>query len=71
MSITYFGNWVFIAFVVVSKFLVDFFMYLLDVIRVNNLGLFSFQAHLRLAQELLPMVVVSCVSPFEHLVESP
>jgi hypothetical protein len=46
-------------------------MYLLDVIRANNLGLFSFQAHLKLAQELLPMVVLLCVSPFQHLGESP
>jgi hypothetical protein len=71
MLITHFGNWAFIAFVVALKFLVDFCMHLLDVTRVNNLGLFSLQTHLKLAQELLPMVVVSCVSPLEHLVESP
>jgi len=48
MSIAYFGNWALIALVIASKFLVDSCVYLLDVIRANNLGLFSFQAHLRL-----------------------
>ncbi len=45
--IAYFGNWALIALIVMSKFLIDSCMYLLDVIKVNNLGLFSFQAHLR------------------------
>jgi hypothetical protein len=40
MSITYFGNLAFVALVIALRFLVDFCMYVLNVIKVNNLGSF-------------------------------
>jgi hypothetical protein len=42
-----------------------FFPFLLKATRANNLGSLSFQAHLRLTWELLPMQWWHCAIPFE------
>jgi hypothetical protein len=63
--IAYCGNWAFITPINVSKFLIDFCLFLLEALMVSNLGLFSSLTHLRLAQELHPKVVVLCIPPFK------
>jgi hypothetical protein len=65
ITIVYFGTKLFIAHVIGSKFLVDFHLFILEAIRTNNLGLFSFQADLKLTQKIFPTMVALCVPPFE------
>ncbi len=64
-STIYLRSWALGALVIVLRFLLDFFFIGSD--RMNNLGSLSFHNHLRLAHELLPLMVVACVPPFEHL----
>jgi hypothetical protein len=62
---TYLRSWALVTPIITSKFLLDFCLFLLKVIGVNNLRPLPFQAHLRSTQELLPPGVVACVPPFE------
>jgi hypothetical protein len=61
----YLRNWALVTPIIVSKFLLDFCMFLLKVISVSNLRPLPFQAHLKSMQELLPPGAVTCVPPFE------
>jgi hypothetical protein len=67
MLTTYLGSWAFIALIITLRFLVDFHLFLLEVIRVKNSSSLSFQTHLRLVLKLLPMVATLCIPPFEQL----
>jgi hypothetical protein len=67
MLASYLGDWALIALVIASNFLIIFCSFLLEARGTNNSGLLSFQSHLRLARELLPIMVVSCEFPFEQL----
>jgi hypothetical protein len=49
---TYLGRQLFVAPIIALRFLVDSRPFLLEVVGANNLGLLSFQAHLRLVYEL-------------------
>jgi hypothetical protein len=66
-STIYLRSWALGAIVIVFRFLLDSFFLIIGSDRMNNLGSLSFHNHLRLAHELLPLMVVACVPPFEHL----
>jgi len=60
----YLGNWALVAPIIVTKFLLDHCLFLLEAIGVSDFGPFPFQAHLKLAQEFLPSDIVACVFSF-------
>ncbi len=46
-STIYLGSWALVTMVIASKFLLDFLLFLLKAIGVDDLGLLLFQAHLK------------------------
>jgi hypothetical protein len=62
--VTYLKSWALVTFVIASRFLLDFHLFLLKAIVVNSSGSFLFQAHLR-----SPGGCCMCPPPFEQLAE--
>jgi hypothetical protein len=68
MLTTYQRSWALIVLIIVFKFLLIFYLLLLEVIGANNLGTFTFKAHLKSTQELLPLGAITFVPPFEQTI---
>jgi hypothetical protein len=63
------GSWALIAHAIISKFLLDYYSFLLEVIGESNLRPLPFQTHLNSTWKLLPLRVIACVPLFEQLVK--
>jgi hypothetical protein len=61
---TYLGNHALVVLVIVSKFLLDFHPFLLEVI--GSSGPLLFQVHLKSTQQFLPFGVITC-APFLNI----
>ncbi len=68
-SVTYLKSWALVTPIIASRFLLDLYSFLLKVIGVSSLRPFPFQAHLKSTRKLLPPGAITCVPPFEQLVE--
>lgn len=64
----YLGSWAFVMLVIAFTFLLDSHPLLLEAFGVSNLGLVPVQVHLKLFQELFPLVI-TCLPRFEQLVK--
>jgi hypothetical protein len=64
-QITNLGSWGLVALIIASKFLHDGYPFLLGAIKVSNLGPLPFQAYLKWAHDLLPLVAQIFIPPFE------
>ncbi len=65
---TYLGNWVFIALVIIVRFMVDQHPFLVEALTQINKNTFPFQQHFKAACDLLPPPTHACFPPFQQLI---